>query len=173
MKKLFQRFCVFTFLIIFTNVPVWASTDEKPLRKSSDQRYWDYGDVILDVKTQLMWFKRDFWQLEGKHVNWYQAQEYLQKVNNKNYYGHSNWRLPTPKEAKSLYERKKRNSDKDGDKFFMDPIFPKGAGWTTWASEEKGKNALVFSYKDEGWSGFEDKIQGSDAFFRPVRSIKP
>tara|TARA_Y100001960_G_C14565445_1_gene773010 strand:- start:295 stop:756 length:462 start_codon:yes stop_codon:yes gene_type:complete len=152
---------------------VGAEKDKGSLKKSSDQRYLDTGQVILDSKTQLMWFKLDFWQLEGKHLNWYQAQEYLQKVNNKKYYDHSDWRMPTVGEAKSLYERRKHNTDKDGDKIFIDHIFPKGAGWSTWTSGEKGRTAVVMSYKDEGWSGFEDKINGPDGFFRPVRSIKP
>tara|TARA_B100000686_G_scaffold270802_1_gene287278 strand:- start:1478 stop:1999 length:522 start_codon:yes stop_codon:yes gene_type:complete len=173
MKQIFLRTCVLIALISSSIAPAWADSNNNPVRKSSDKRYWDYGEVIFDAKTQLMWFKKDFWQLEGKHLNWYQAQEYLQKVNNKNYYGHSDWRLPTPAEAQSLYERRKRNTDKDGDKFFIDRIFPSGSGWSTWTTEEKGREAIVFSYKDEGWSGFEDKIEGPDAFLRPVRSGKP
>ena len=173
MKQMVQSSCVMIMLVLLYAFPIWANSSTKPIGKSSDQRYWDYGNVILDTRTQLMWFKRDFWQLEGEHLNWYQAQEYLQKVNNKKYYGYSDWRMPTPEEAKSIYERRKRNTDKDGDKVFIDRVFPEGTGWATWTNEEKGREATVMSYKDEGWSGLEDKINGPDAFLRPVRSLKP
>ena len=173
MKKVFclplSRFSLMI-LLIFWTVTAFGS---QPGSKSADGRFWDYGQVILDRKTQLMWFKQDYWQLEGKHLNWYEAQEYLNKVNNKKYYGYSDWRLPTPEEAESLYQRRKRNLDKDGDKFFIDRIFPIGAGWATWTSKENGKNAVVVSYKDEGWTGMEDKIEGTEAFLRPVRIASP
>ena len=173
MKQGFRlAFSGYVLLMLLTVSPLTVFATE-PSKKSSDERFWDYGSVILDTKTKLMWFKRDYWQLEGKHLNWYQAQEYLSKVNNKKYYGHSDWHLPTPEEAESLYERRKRNIDKDGDKFFVDRIFPKGSGWATWTSKDSGKDAVVVSFLDEGWTGMEDKIQGSEAFLRPVRSAKP
>lgn len=141
-----------------------------PVAYSSDQRFADYGDgTILDTKTNLMWMKKDYWQVEGKWLNWYMAVEYIQKMNHKKVSGYSDWRFPTPEEAKSLYERHKINEDKDGDKIFMDPFFPKGAGWATWTGEEKSDKAIVFSYKDEGGQNYQDKISGGDAFVRPVR----
>ena len=107
--------------------------------------------------------------MENKWLNWYTANEYVQRMNNKKFAGYTNWRLPTVKEATSLYNRRKRNIDKDGDKIFIDPIFFKGAGWSTWTSEEKQNKALVVSYKDEGGETYQDKISGTDAFLRPVR----
>ena len=153
----------------FSETSVGSEPGKDPILKSSDQRYADYGEVILDAKTQLMWMKKDYWLLRGKHLNWYQAQEFLQKANNKKFFGYSDWRIPSPEEAETLYERNKRNIDKDGDKFFVDRIFPKGAGWATWTLKDLGKEAIVVSYKDEGWTGPEDKINGPDAFLRLVR----
>jgi hypothetical protein len=152
---------------------VYAAKERQPVSKSSDLRFWDYGDgTILDSKTDLMWMKKDYWQLEGEHLNWYRAKEFLQKVNHKKYFGYSDWRLPEPEEAITLYERRKQNSDKDGDRFFIDRIFPKGAGWSTWTNKEKGQKAIIISYKDEGLSEFQDKINGPDAFLRLVRGPK-
>lgn len=142
----------------------------KPFVKSSDLRFVDLNNgVILDNKTNLMWMKSDYWQLESKWVNWYTAQQFNQSINNKNFAGHSDWRLPTPEEAESLYNRRRRNLDKDGDKIYIDPIFPKGSGWATWTSYEKKDNALVVSYKNKGGKFFQNKISGADAFFRLVR----
>ncbi len=142
----------------------------KPVKKSADQRFWDIGDgTIFDTQTQLMWMKKDYWQLEAQWVNWYTAQEFVQRMNNKRFASHTDWRLPSPEEASGLYERRKRNQDKDGDKIFMDRIFPQGSGWATWTSEDKGKMAVVVSFKDRGGKDYQDKLSGSDAFIRLVR----
>ncbi|GJL79569.1 MAG: hypothetical protein NPINA01_25580 [Nitrospinaceae bacterium] len=144
--------------------------DKKPVAQSVDQRYKDFGDgTILDSKTGLMWMKEDYWQREGKWVNWYNAKNYVQRMNNKNFAGYSDWRLPTPEEAQTLYERRKRNLDKDGDKIYMDRMFPAGAGWSTWTNKEKSNKAVVVSWKDEGGEHFQDKISGIDAFLRLIR----
>jgi hypothetical protein len=141
-----------------------------PAAKSADQRFWDLGNnTIFDTKTALTWMKKDYWQMEARWVNWYSAGEFAEKMNNKKYGGFTDWRLPTPEEALALYERRKQNNDKDGDKIFIDGIFPKGCGWATWTSSEKGDKAVVVSYKDEGGQGYQDKLAGGDAFIRLVR----
>lgn len=147
-----------------------TTAEKTPVAKSLDARFLDFGDgTILDTKTHLMWMKKDYWQIEGEWVNWYTANEFLQKMNFKKFAGYSDWRLPTPEEAVTLYDRRKRNTDKDGDKVFIDRIFPAGSGWGTWTSKENGKQAVVVSYKDEGGQSFQDKIESPDAFIRPVR----
>lgn len=149
------------------------AAEEKNARtvvKSFDSRFVDNGDgTIYDHQTKLMWMKEDYWQTQSKWVNWYTATEFAQRINHKKFAGYSDWRLPTPAEAQTLYDRRKLNMDKDGDKIFMDGIFPKGAGWGTWTSEEKAAMAVVVSYKDEGGQELQDKIEGTDAFLRLVR----
>ncbi len=137
---------------------------------SSGNQLVDMGDgTILDTQTRLMWMKLDYWQLNREWVNWYSAQEFSKSMNNRNFSGYSDWRLPTPAEGKSLYNPRKRNFDKDQDKVFMDPVFPKGAGWSTWTSFEKGNQAVTVSFKNEGGKFFQDKLTGQDAFVRLVR----
>ncbi len=168
---LFSIFCIFGFQAFFL-VSLWAGETSKkqPVAKSADQRFLDYGDgTILDSKSNLMWMKLDTWQIEKKWVNWYTAQEFVQRMNNKKFAGYDDWRLPTPEEARQLYDRRKRNIDKDGDKVFIDRIFPKGCGWGTWTSSAKGAQAIVVSYKDEGGQAYQNKINGPDAFLRLVR----
>ncbi|MFQ5481279.1 MAG: DUF1566 domain-containing protein, partial [Nitrospinaceae bacterium] len=102
----------------------------KPVARSADDRFMDFGDgTIVDNQTRLMWMKLDYWQMEKKWVSWYSAQEFVRRMNNKKFAGYSDWRLPTPEEASRLYDRRRRNLDKDGDKIFVDRIFPQGSGW--------------------------------------------
>jgi hypothetical protein len=85
---------------------LWAddAIQKKPVATSADQRFLDYGDgTILDKKSNLMWMKLDYWLIEKKWVNWYTAMEFAQRMNNKNFAGYEDWRLPTPEEAKMLY----------------------------------------------------------------------
>ena len=165
-------------LIIFL-VSAFASTAfsieiGKPVVESADKRYAKFPNgTILDRKTNLIWMEKDYWQMEAKWVNWYTAREYAQKMNHKRFGGHQDWRIPTAKEAESLYDRRKRNTDKDGDKIFIDSMFPKGAGWGTWSSDEKRNKAITVSYKDEGGQAYQDKISGVDAFLRLVRNAAP
>ena len=152
--------------------PVFSAdlVQTKLVKTSSYKRYEKFSDgTIFDKTTGLMWMSNDYWQMEHKWVNWYTANEYAQRMNNKKFAGHSDWRLPTVKEASSLYERRKRNTDKDGDKIFIDRMFPKGAGWSTWTKEEKQNKALIVSFKDEGGKSYQDKITATDAFLRLVR----
>lgn len=143
---------------------------KKPITISSDKRFEGFSNgTIIDKKTGLMWMSNDYWQMEHKWVNWYTANEYVQRMNNKKFAGYADWRLPSVSEASSLYSRRKRNIDKDGDKIFIDSIFPKGSGWSTWTREEKQNKAIVVSFKDEGGKSYQDKIAGIDAFLRLVR----
>ncbi len=172
-RKVFGLFILAVFgFQAFLCSTLWAeeSSQKKPVAQSSDRRFVDYGDgTILDKKTDLMWMKHDYWLIEKKWVNFYTAKEFAQRMNNKNFAGYDDWRLPTPEEALQLYDRRKQNVDKDGDKVFIDRIFPKGGGWGTWTSSEKGGQAIVISYKDEGGQAYQDKIHGPDAFLRLVR----
>ena len=159
------------FLALFFSANVWAEGSKKQIAQSADKRFVNYSDgTTLDNKTGLLWMTQDYWQREAKWVNWYTANEYAQRMNNKDFAGHRDWRLPTPEEAETLYDRRKRNVDKDDDKIFIDSMFPKGAGWGTWTSAEKRNKAVAFSYKDEGGQAYQDKISGVDAFLRLVRN---
>ncbi|MBC8284191.1 MAG: DUF1566 domain-containing protein [Nitrospinae bacterium] len=162
------------FLVSIFSPTAYSMEDGKAISESVDKRFAKFGNgTILDRKTSLVWMEKDYWQMEGKWVNWYTAREYAQKMNNKNYGGHQDWRVPTAEEAATLYDRRKRNIDKDGDKIFIDSMFPKGAGWGTWSSDEKRNKAIAVSFKDEGGQSYQDKISGVDAFLRLVRKAGP
>ena len=162
------------FLVGMVSIVNAETNKMKPDKISSDQRYARFLDgTTLDKRNGLMWMSNDYWQMEHKWVNWYTAKEYVQRMNNKRFAGYNDWRLPSVEEASFLYERRKRNIDKDGDKIFIDSIFPKGSGWSTWTSEHKQNKALLVSFKDEGGKSFQDKVTATDAFLRLVRHVTP
>ena len=105
---------ILVILIIFL-VLAFASTAfsieiGKPVAESADKRYAKFPNgTILDRKTNLIWMEKDYCQMEAKWVNWYTAREYAQKMNHKRFGGYQDWRIPTAKEAESLYDRRKRN----------------------------------------------------------------
>jgi len=177
MKLISHFLVVLAFCLMIVALPVsrvsivGAETIKvKPIKASSDKRYEQFLDgTILDKDTKLMWMSYDYWQMEHNWVNWYTANEYVQRINNKKFAGYSDWRLPSVEEATTLYERRKRNTDKDGDKIFIDSLFPKGAGWSTWTSDQKQNKAFVVSFKDEGGKSYQDKVAATDAFLRLVR----
>ncbi|ALV63477.1 Putative PQQ enzyme repeat [Thermococcus sp. 2319x1] len=61
----------------------------------------DNGDgTITDRATGLMWTKND----SGYCMNWEEALEYVQRMNEENYLGYSDWRLPNAKELQSIVD---------------------------------------------------------------------
>ena len=163
---------IFLALFFSTNIFAEGRASQKPIAESVDKRFANYAvGTTLDRKTGLLWMTQDYWQRETKWVNWYTANEYAQRMNHKKFGGYDDWRLPPPEEAATLYDRRKRNMDKDGDKIFIDSMFPTGAGWSTWTSEEKSSKAITVSFKDEGGQTYQDKISGIDAFLRLVRPV--
>ena len=93
------------FAVGMTSVVSAETVKIKPIKTSSDKRYEKFSDgTILDKKTGLMWMSNDYWQMEHKWVNWYTANEYAQRMNNKKFAGYNDWRLPSVEEATLLYE---------------------------------------------------------------------
>ncbi|CAA6801465.1 MAG: MORN repeat protein [uncultured Sulfurovum sp.] len=84
------------------------------------------------------------WQDEKtiKRFNWEEAIKYC---NNLTLHDDSNWRLPTPKELKELYENKEKL------KFFDDYFY-----WTSTSSNKKSNSAWVVAF-DAGFSGTHRK----------------
>ena len=85
---------------------ILSLTEEKPeLEPSNDPRFRDNKDgTVTDLKERLMWKKIDIYQEKKVWINWEDAQTFLEKFNQGAYASYSDWRLPTRKELKSLYE---------------------------------------------------------------------
>ncbi len=119
---------------------------------SEEQRYIDNGDgTISDTKTDLMWKQNDSYNDLKKFLNYGRAKKYMQKTNEDSFAGHSDWRIPSKKEAQTLfyYDNSHSVQDKYNMTLFIHPIFPEGCGYNTWTSETRGKiTAFIFSFAE-------------------------
>ncbi len=84
------------------------------------------GKVVHDGATRLAW------QQSGSgHINYQKAQQYVRKLNENRFTGHSDWRLPTLEEAMSLMDPVK---NEDG--LYIDSVFEK-AQRRIWTMDKK------------------------------------
>ncbi len=116
-------------------------------------------NTIYDSLTSLTWMANDSRLDKDKELSWDEAQAYLKEMNEKQFGGHSDWRMPTIHEASSLYDEQKLNKDFKGGDIKIDSVFPPGAGNCTWTSDERGEEAQIVFYLNgcPYWYGKNDK----------------
>ena len=103
-------------------------------------------DIIYDSKTSLTWAAKDSRQELEKDLTWDEAQSYKTSKNGEKLGGYSDWRIPTIQEALSLFDPNRANKDFKGGEIHIDSIFPLGAGFCTWTSSEREREAQIIFY---------------------------
>jgi hypothetical protein len=120
----------------------------------------DKHKIILDYATGLVWHQAGSLEL----MDYQKALLWMKELNQQEYAGHSDWRLPTLEEAVSLLE-----SSESKYYLYIDPLFsPKQKHiWTG----DKFKNNKVWAV--DFYSGDVNRVPfNSESFVRPVRSRK-
>jgi hypothetical protein len=98
-------------------------------------RFMNHGDgTVTDTKTGLMWAAKD----NGSSLNWQNARSYCQNYSSG---GHTDWRMPTLAELKSLYD----SSDKNKRGYHVTKLIDTSAS-SIWASETRGYEAARFNF---------------------------
>ena len=158
---------------------ILSLTEKKPeLKPSNDPRFKDNNDgTVTDLQEGLMWKKIDLYQEKKIWSSWEDSQKLIESFNKEAYAKYSDWRLPTRKELKSLYEEDKNVPWKyywTENVIHIDPIF----GYSHccfWSSElYKDKYAWGFNYiggKDYPSMKGGGQYHLSLSTIRPVRSV--
>lgn len=111
--------------------------------ESGDKRYLDNGDgTITDTKTKLMWMKADSYLHSGHWLNWFEAHDYIKKLNDEGFAQYIDWQLPSTNQLKTLYEPDKINGFQAESemRIHTDPIFEKNGSGSLWSLEENGRH---------------------------------
>ena len=118
----------------------WGDEEEENVALVEEEvpNFIDNGDgTISDTQANLMWKKDDSFKEYGYGINWFEAQDYCEMLNEKQFAGYDDWRLPSGEEAKSVFSFTQSNTDKDGAETHISELFEPGGGHNTWTYEEK------------------------------------
>ena len=115
--------------------------------------YIDQGNgTIADQNSGLLWQRADSYHELKQGINWYLALEYIDLKNAEKFAGFGDWRLPTLKELKSLYDASRPIKSKDGERIGLPEPFKNGGSYYLWTNTERGlENAWYFGlgFKEE------------------------
>jgi len=91
------------------------------VRGNTDYGENDFGDngdgTVSDAATGLMWSQDD----SGTGMDWEAALAWVQQMNDQNYLGHNDWRLPSAKELQSIVDYSRSPSATSS--AAIDPVF--------------------------------------------------
>ena len=113
-----------------------------------EQRFIDNGNgTITDSFTRLMWQEGYAYRETGNYISWYDANDYIEKLNQRRLGGFCDWRLPNKLEIQSLYEIAHQFQSR-GRRFVLhiDPVFEFSYGSCFWTSRTKLSAALGFEF---------------------------
>ena len=130
------------------------------------------SETIIDGAKRLVWLKKDTWQMAGKWMAQRQVIEFAGNLNRQRFAGFSNWRLPTTVEAKSLFDKKQKNSDNLGQTIYLSDLFEPGCGFLCWTSDVRHNIQGVRLNFRKGVTIYDDIFRVSRGASRLVRDIE-
>ena len=87
-------------------LPISNPGDPKQINIIADKWVVYSNETVVDLRTKLMWTKKDYRVLEGRFVKgWDEAMAWAQKMNAREYAGYRDWRVPSISEYKSIIDR--------------------------------------------------------------------
>ena len=145
---------------------------EQGLEKESERFIEGDSDTIIDGAKRLVWLKKDTWQMAGKWMAQRQVIEFAGNLNRQRFAGFSDWRLPTTVEARSLFDKKQKNSDNMGQTIYLSDLFEPGCGFLCWTSDVRHNIQGVRLNFRKGVTIYDDIFRVSRGASRLVRDIE-
>ncbi|MFQ5443605.1 MAG: DUF1566 domain-containing protein [Nitrospinales bacterium] len=138
------------------------------------QRFVDNGDgTISDFETGLMWKKTDSYLEKDKWISWEEAKVYINNLRKEKFADYSDWRMPTRKEAMTIYDPDNPITATHGDTVYLPKVFPPGGGATIWTrtvhKEEVGL-AMRFHFYNGDYKWHKKGLRSHGA--RAVRTFR-
>lgn len=137
-------------------------------------RFQDNGDgTINDNTTGLMWKKDDSYLHMDKWFSWDESKVYIKMLNQESFAGREDWRMPTRKEAVTIYDPESSLKDHFGDIIYIPQVFTPGAGQTSWTKtihKTDFKLAIRFNYFNGDHKWYKKGLKSHGV--RPVRVFK-
>lgn len=145
---------------------------EQSLEQTGERFIVADSDTIIDGAKRLVWLKKDTWQMAGKWMAQRQVIEFAGNLNRQRFAGFSDWRLPTTVEAKSLFDKKQKNSDNMGQTIYLSDLFEPGCGFLCWTSDVRHNVQGVRLNFRKGVTIYDDIFRVSRGSSRLVRDIE-
>lgn len=133
----------------------------------ADQRFMDNGDgTVTDTLTNLMWAASD----NMGDITWQNAKIYCENPPIAGY-KYSDWRMPTIKELKTLYDKNVAGYETDcGLAVRIHPAITLSCAWV-WSSENKAISAYAFSFR-KGYQYMTLQLNKKSFRALPIRNIR-
>ena len=156
-KKIFFTSVVLCFFIFFSLTAVIYG----------DERFIDHNDgTVTDTLTNLMWASAD----NMGDITWHDAKIYCENPPIAGY-GYSDWRMPTIKELKTLYDRdRSKHETHCGLHVRIHPAIALSCAWV-WSSERRAISAYAFSFR-KGYQYMTLQMNKKNFRALPVREIR-
>lgn len=137
---------------VTTSQPTTQPTNSLALDTINGRWAIHSNDTVLDTQTGLMWMKKDFRVIEGRFVNgWQEAMGWAKKMNNQQYAGHSDWKVPSISEYKSIRDRASYSK-----------VFERQGEDCYWSRNEIGPWVASYIYMSDGAATSGDKNEGTN-----------
>lgn len=163
-----------TLFIVIYGFSCINSTRTKKVNDSKTTKldgFHDNGDgTITDTKTGFMWTKKDSYADLERCLNWNDAKKYVDELKTG---GYDDWRMPTIKEMKTIFNLKYEveNSIAPKAPLLYNPVFAPNGAWECWSSEIVGSGnvrCMSFYYNGQIYESNRDICHPYG-----VRAIRP
>ncbi len=124
-------------------------------------RYVDNKNgTVTDTETNLMWQ-----QGSSERMMWHEGFEYVDKLNEQEFAGYSDWRYPSKEELATLLQEEENLKTR----LYLDPIF-KPTKWCWTSTQRKNHMAVYVDFYYGGVYRMQEKY--ANYFVRAVRNAK-